>query len=62
MLNVPSRNPEVKQDLDLLADLVDNEDYEKAKVFLGKLKERFGDTLPELSGFDTQITIEEALR
>ena len=62
VLNVPSRNPEVKQDLDLLADLVDNEEYEKAKVFLGKLKERFGDTLPELSGFDTQITIEEALQ
>ena len=62
VLNIPSRNPEVKHDLDLLADLVDEEEYEKAKDFLGQLKARFGDTLPELSGFDTQISIEEALR
>lgn len=62
VLNVPSRNPEVKQELDLPSDLVDEEDYEKAKTFLLQLKERFGDTLPELNGFDTQITIEEALR
>lgn len=62
VLKVPSRNPAVKQDLDLLADYIDKEDYDNAKKFLAELKLRFGDRLPELSGFDTQITIEEALR
>ena len=62
VLKVPSRNPEVKQDLDLLGELVDREDYDKAKQLLSELKGRFGDRLPELSGFDTQITIEESLR
>ena len=62
VLKVPSRNPAVKQDLDQLGNLVDEEDYESAKILLSKLKGRFGDRLPELSGFDTQITIEEALR
>ncbi|MDE5998237.1 MAG: AAA family ATPase, partial [Muribaculaceae bacterium] len=61
ILKVPSRNPAVKQDLDQLGNLVDKEDYENAKILLSKLKGRFGDRLPELSGFDTQITLEEAL-
>ena len=62
VLNVPSRNPAVKQDLDRLAEYIDEEDYQKARQFLTDLKNRFGDRLPELSGFDTQITIEETLR
>ncbi len=62
ILNVPSRNPEVKHELDLLTEYVENEEYGKARDFLNKLKSRFGDRLPELNGFDTQITIEEALR
>lgn len=62
VLNVPSRNPDVKLDLDHLGELVDKECYEEAKVFLDQLKSRFGNHLPELSGFDTQITLEEALR
>lgn len=62
VLNVPSRNPAVKYALDLLADYVDQEEYGKAKQLLSELKVRFGDRLPELSGFDTQITIEEALQ
>lgn len=62
VLKLPSRNPAVKQDLDLLADYVDQEEYENAKILLADLKQRFGDRLPELSGFDTQITIEETLR
>lgn len=62
VLNVPSRNPAVKQDLDLLASYIDEEDYDDAKLLLAELKQRFGSRLPELSGFDTQITIEEGLR
>lgn len=62
VLNVPSRNPAVKQDLDRLAEYIDEEDYQKARQFLTDLKNRFGNRLPELSGFDTQITIEETLR
>ena len=60
VLKVPSRNPEVKYELDLLADYIDREEYGEARTLLTELKKRFGDRLPELSGFDTQITIEEA--
>ncbi len=62
VLKVPSRNPEVKEMLDRLADHVDKEEYEEAKSLLADMKNRFGDRLPELSGFDTQITLEEAMR
>ena len=62
VLKIPSRNPDVKQDLDILADYVDQEEYANARALLTELKLRFGDRLPELSGFDTQITLEEALR
>lgn len=62
VLNVPSRNPAVKEQLDSLAEHIDNEEYVAAKELLSHLKEQFGDRLPELSGFDTQISIEEALQ
>lgn len=62
ILRVPSRNPSVKRELDRLAEYIDDGYYEKAKILLASLKERFGDRIPELSGFGTQITVEEALR
>lgn len=62
VLQVPSRNPSVKVELDRLATYIDDEDFGNAKRLLASLKERFGDRIPELSGFDTQITVEETLR
>ncbi|MDE6796338.1 MAG: AAA family ATPase [Muribaculaceae bacterium] len=62
VLKVPSRNPAVKEELDILVEYIDNEEYAEAKKLLARLKEQFGDRLPELSGFDTQISIEEALQ
>lgn len=62
VLKVPSRNPSVKQKLDQLADFIDREQYDQARILLGELRKKFGDRLPELSGFDTQIEIEESLR
>lgn len=62
VLNVPSRDPSVKKELDELSNLIDEEDYDRAKALLSSLKGRFGDRIPELNGYDTQITIEESLR
>ncbi len=62
ILKVPSRDPGVKRELDSLAEYIDNEDYTEARKFLANLKDQFGDRLPELSGFDTQISIEEILK
>lgn len=62
VLRVPSRNPEVKKEIDTLSAYIDDERYDEAKKLLVLLKDKFGDRIPELSGFDTQIAIEEALR
>lgn len=62
VLGVPSRNPEVKKEIDTLSGYIDDERYDEAKKLLVLLKAKFGDRIPELSGFDTQIAIEDALR
>ncbi len=62
VLKVPSRDPAVKKELDSLAEYIDKEDYVEARRYLAHLKDQFGDRLPELSGFDTQISIEEVLK
>lgn len=62
VLQVPSRDPSVKKELDILSQYVDEERYDEAKVLLSEMKEKFGDKIPELNGIDTRITIEEAFQ
>lgn len=61
VLNVPKREASVEIELAKLMDFVDDEDYVSASALLKSMKERFGSRIPELTGIETQITIEEAL-
>lgn len=62
VLNVPKREPSVENELGELMNLVDEEDYATASTVLSSMKERFGSRIPELTGIETQLTIEEALK
>lgn len=56
-LNIPPRDKEVEEKLLNLFDLIDNNDIETAKSYLGELKSQFGDSLPELSKAQAMIDI-----
>lgn len=62
VLNVPSREPGVEKELRTLQETVDNENFADAARLLERMRHRFGDRLPELSGIETQIAIEELLK
>ena len=62
ILNVDSRVSDVKQQLVSLARLIDDEKYDEAKTILSELKARFGDRIPELSGFETELFISNILK
>lgn len=61
ILNVPRREPSVALKLKQLEDFIDSGDMTKAKVALAEMKAGFGERIPELSGLETEIFINENL-
>lgn len=61
ILNVPSRDAVVGEKISEIESLIDNERYSEAKELLRLMKAKFGDRISELSGYETQILIEEGL-
>lgn len=59
VLGLPSRNVEVEMELNKLSCMIDDGNLDDAKQLLYELKERFENRIPELSGMETEIALEE---
>jgi len=62
VLNQTPRDSDVENRLGHLSDLISENDLDNARHYLSQMKREFGDRIPELSRFETEINFEEALR
>lgn len=62
VLKQSPRVSDVESSLSLLSNLISENNLDEAKELLSKLKIIFGDRIPELSSFETEINFEETLR
>lgn len=57
ILNICPRPEEVESNLESLFELIDNGDYDDAKILLSKMKRSFGNNISELSEAETLINL-----
>jgi len=57
VLGVTPRTKEVDDQLNMLFSFIDKDDYLEARGYLSKMKEEFGDNLPELAKAETMLNL-----
>lgn len=61
VLSLPRRDKKVQDKLDFLASLIDGGRIDEAREMLNRMQARFGERIPELSGMDTQIFLNDSI-